>query len=226
MLLAELAWRANFLADIQIWNDTVMKRRLTVTVLLLLASSSFAQSTPPQEGPITCAAPIAPDDTERSLKQRYGKDAVVQNLPGAEGETYKGVVLFPKARDRRIEIAFTDDKAGRASGLTLRDAGKTSLWNVAGVTIGSGLADVQKANGKPFLVSGFEWDYGGFVTDWKGGALGRPLQGGCRVTIRFGGKTGAPRSLSGDGVKAASDNAALVKWAPVVTEIGVNFPDK
>ncbi|WP_346658145.1 hypothetical protein [Bradyrhizobium sp. 138] len=67
-------------------------------------------------------------------------------------------MLFPKARDRRIEVAFTDDKAGRASGLTLRDAGKTSLWNVAGVTIGSSLADVQKANGKPFLVSGFEWE--------------------------------------------------------------------
>ncbi|PPQ18550.1 hypothetical protein CV770_15015 [Bradyrhizobium sp. AC87j1] len=201
-----------------------MKRSATVTVLFLLASSAFAQSVP-QEGPITCASPVAPDDTERSLKQRYGKDAVVQELPGAEGERYKGVVLFPKASDRRIEVAFTDDKAGRASGLTLRDA-KTSRWTVAGVTIGSSLADVQKANGKPFLVSGFEWDYGGFVIDWKGGALSRPLQGGCTVSIRFGGKTGAPRSLSGDGVKAASDHAALVKWAPVVTAIGVNFPDK
>jgi hypothetical protein len=203
-----------------------MTRMITAAALLLLASSAFAQSAPPREGPISCDSPVAPDDTERSLKQRYGKDAVVQDLPGAEGERYKGVVLFPKARDRRIEIAFTDDKAGRASGLTLRDAGRASLWNVAGVTIGSSLADVQKANGNPFLVSGFEWDYGGFVTDWKGGALSRPLQGGCTVTIRFGGKTGAPRSLSGDGVKAASDNAALVKWAPMVTEIGVNFPDK
>ena len=203
-----------------------MIRSATATVVLLLASSACAQSAPPREGVLSCAAPVAPDDTERSLKQRYGKDAVVQDLPGAEGETYKGIVLFPKARDRRIEVAFTDDKAGRASGLTLRDAGKASLWNVAGVTIGSSLADVQKANGKPFLVSGFEWDYGGFVTDWKGGALARPLDGGCRLTIRFGGKTGAPRALSGDGVKAASDNGALVKWAPVVTEIGVNFPDK
>ena len=203
-----------------------MIRSLIATTSFLLVCSVHAQTAPPQEGAITCVTPVAPDDTERSLKQRYGKDAVVQQLPGAEGETYKGVVLFPKARDRRIEIAFTDDKAGRASGLTLRDAGKTSLWTIAGITIGSSLADVQKANGKPFLISGFEWDYGGFVTDWKGGTLGRPMQGGCRVTIRFGGKTGAPRSLSGDGVKAASDNAALVKWAPVVTEIGVNFPDK
>lgn len=202
-----------------------MKLSVTLTTLLLLASTAFAQTAPPQEGPITCASPVAPGDTERTLKQRYGKDAAMQDLPGAEGEKYRPLVLFPKTMDRRIEIAFSDDKAGRASGLTLRDA-KTSRWSVGGITLGSSLAEVQKANGKPFLVSGFEWDYGGFVTDWKGGALSRPLQDGCTVTIRFGKKAGAPRSLSGDGVKIASDNTTLVKWAPVVTEIGVNFPDE
>ena len=202
-----------------------MIRNVAVTTLVLLASPAFAQTAPPQEGPITCASPIAPGDTERSLKQRYGKEAVVQDLPGAEGENYKGLVLFAKATDRRIEIAFTDDKARRASGLTLRDSA-TSRWSVGGITIGSSLADVQKANGKPFLVNGFEWDYGGFVTDWKGGALSRPLQGGCTITVRFDKKAAAPKSLLGDGVKAASDNATLMKWAPVVTEIGVNFPDK
>ncbi|MBW7968905.1 hypothetical protein [Bradyrhizobium sp. BR 10289] len=203
-----------------------MIRNLAAAALVLLASPAFAQSAPPQDGPITCASPVAPDDTERSLKQRYGKEAVMQNLPGAEGETYKGLVLFPKAADRRLEIAFTDDKARRASGLTLRDTARTSRWSVAGITIGSSLAEVQKANGKPFLVNGFEWDYGGYVTNWKGGALSRPLQGGCTITVRFDKKAAAPKSLLGDGVKAASDNAALVKFAPVVTEIGVNFPDK
>jgi hypothetical protein len=203
-----------------------MIRNIAAITLVLLVTPASAQTAPPQEGPITCASPVAPDDTERSLKQRFGKEAVVQDLPGAEGEKYKGVVLFPKAMDRRIEVAFTDDKAKRASGLTLRDTARTSRWNVSGITIGSSLAEVQKANGKPFMVSGFEWDYGGFVTDWKGGALGRPLQGGCTVTVRFDKKTAAPKSLLGDGVKAASDNAALLKFAPVVTEIGVNFPDK
>lgn len=200
--------------------------RITAAALVLLASPALAQTAPPQDGPITCASPVAPDDTERSLKQRFGKEAVVQDLPGAEGEQYRGLVLFPKARDGRIEVAFTDDKGRRASGLTLRDAGKAGRWSVNGVTIGSSLADVQKANGKPFLVNGFEWDYGGFVTDWKSGALAGPLEGGCTITIRFGKKASAPKSLSGDGVKAASDSAALVRFAPVVTEIGMNFPDK
>jgi len=203
-----------------------MIRTVAVTTLVLLAAPALAQTAPPQEGPITCASPVTPGDTTKTLMQRYGKEAVVQDLPGAEGEKYKGLVLFPKAMDRRIEIAFTDDKAKRASGLTLRDTAKTSRWSVGGITIGSSLADVQRANGKPFLVNGFEWDYGGFVTDWKGGALGRPLQGGCTVTVRFDKNAAAPKSLLGDGVKAASDNATLIRLAPVVTEIGVNFLNK
>lgn len=200
--------------------------RNALVALLFLASPALAQDAPPQEGPISCAMPAAASDSASSLKQRYGKEAVVQDLPGAEGETSKGLVLFPKATDRRIEVAFFDEKMKRVSGLTLRETAKTSRWSIAGVSIGSSLADVQKANGKSFLVAGFEWDYGGFVTDWKSGALAKPMAGGCNVIVRFGKDAGAPRSLSGDGVKAASDSAAMLKFAPVVTEIGIGFPEK
>ncbi|MCP3383639.1 hypothetical protein NLM31_25045 [Bradyrhizobium sp. CCGUVB4N] len=200
--------------------------RSIVAVSILLAFPAIAQTAAPTEGPVTCASPIAPDDTAKSLMQRYGKEAVMQDLSGAEGETYKGLVLFPKAKDQRLEVAFAEDKSKRVSGLMLHDTARTSKWNVSGITIGSSLSDVQKVNGRPFLVAGFEWDYGGFVTDWKGGALGRPMQGGCTVTVRFDRNAAAPKSLLGDGVKVLSDNATLLKWAPVVTEIGVNFPDK
>jgi hypothetical protein len=171
---------------------------------------------------ITCASPVAPNDNAKSLMLRYGKDAVVQELPGAEGETYKGLVLLPRAKDRRIEVSFTDDAMKRATGLAIRGDSKASHWNLSGITIGSSLMEVQKANGKPFVVHGFDWDYGGFVADWKGGTLSR-LEGGCRVMMRFGKATGAPSGLSGDGVKVSSDNAALVKWGPVVTEMGISF---
>ncbi|WP_316194895.1 hypothetical protein [Bradyrhizobium sp. SZCCHNRI3052] len=202
-----------------------MRHVLTVAIVLL-AAPALAQGTPPMEGPITCSSPVAATDSANSLKQRYGDEAVVQDLPGAEGKTYKGLVLFPRAMDRRIEVGFIDDKVATVSGLTLRDTAKTSRWSVAGITIGASLAAVQKANGKPFVVSGFGWDYGGFVTDFKNGTLGRILPGGCSVTVRFGRDKDAPRALSGDGVKVSSDNPALVKFAPVVTEIGINFAAK
>ncbi|CAL77960.1 hypothetical protein; putative signal peptide [Bradyrhizobium sp. ORS 278] len=203
-----------------------MRHLLTVAAALAVACPAFAQTTPPTEGPITCTLPVAATDTANSLKQRYGGEAVVQDLPGAEGETYKGLVLFPRAMERRIEVGFIEGKAATVSGLTLRDTAKSSRWSVAGISIGASLAAVQKANGKPFVIAGFGWDYGGYVTDFKTGALGRTLPGGCSVTVRFGISKDAPRSLSGDGVKVSSDNPALVKLAPVVTEIGVNFAAK
>jgi hypothetical protein len=196
--------------------------RIALLAFLFVAAPALAQAPPPLEGAITCSSPVAPNDSGKSLRQRYGKDAVVQKLPGAEGETYKGLVLLPRAADRRIEVSFAGDAMTRATGLAIRNQTKASRWNLSGITIGSSLAEVQKVNGKPFLVSGFDWDYGGFVADWKDGALGR-MEGGCRVMMRFGKETGAPRNLSGDAVKALSDNVALVKWGPVVTEIGIGF---
>lgn len=77
-----------------------------------------------------------------------------------------------------------------------------------------------------FLVSGFEWDYGGFVIDWKGGVFGCLMDGGCCLMICFVGKVGVLCVLFGDGVKVFFDNLVLVKWVFVVMEIGVNFLDK
>jgi hypothetical protein len=85
---------------------------------------------------------------------------------------------------------------------------------------------VQKVNGKPFVVNGFDSDAGGFVRNWNGGTLSRPLPGGCRMTVRFGKDDSAPNELAGDGVKISSDNAKLVKWGPVVIQIGVSFPER
>jgi hypothetical protein len=191
--------------------------------LLSTSAPALAQDAP-QGGAITCSSPVAAKDSARSLTQRYGKDAAIAELPGAEGEKYKGVVLFPRARDQRIEISFAGNAMNAAAGLSIRNAEKGSRWNIAGVSVGSSVADVQKANGRPFVVSGFGWDYGGFVTDWKGGALASLQPGGCRMMLRFDKEAGAPTNLLGDGVKVSSDNAALRKWAPVVSEMGINFP--
>jgi hypothetical protein len=154
---------------------------------------------------------------------RYGEEAVIQEdlYTGVEDITYKGVALHPRTPDWRIEVGFIDDPMSLGR-LTLRGS-KTSRWNVAGVTIGSPLADVQKINGKPFLVTGVDSDFSGFVVDWKGGVLGRPLPGGCGVVLRFGrgNDMGGP---SRD--RILSNDADLLKWAPVVEQIEVRFPDK
>jgi hypothetical protein len=201
--------------------------RSVVVYLLLVASPGLAENASLADGPITCTSPVAPTDSAKSLIQRYGQEAVIRDdlYTGIEDITYKGLVLLAQAADWRIEVAFTDETMGRVARLTLRDT-KSSHWNVAGIAVGSGLAEVQKINGKPFLINGFEADAGGFVSNWRGGALGRPLPGGCRVVVRFGKHADAPAKLSGGDVKISSDNAELTKWAPVVEQIEVSFPDK
>jgi hypothetical protein len=198
--------------------------RKAVVAFALLVSPAWAQNDPLPDGMITCASPVAPSDTAKSLMQRYGQEAVIQDdlSTGVEDITYRGVVLLPQAADWRIEVSFTDETMNRVAGLILRSSTKTSHWNVAGVTIGASLAAVQKINGKPFLVNGFDSDFAGFVTNWKGGALGRPLPGGCTVTVRFFKED----DQSPSGQRISSDSAELVKWAPVVEQIEVTFPGK
>jgi hypothetical protein len=36
------------------------------------------------------------------------------------------------------------------------------------------LAEIEKINGKPFKLYGFEWDFGGRSSNWQGGELGKP----------------------------------------------------
>lgn len=205
--------------------------RLAGFALVVLAGSAitgsaFAETAAVAEGPIACSGPIAQTDSLKSLKARY-KDAVIEEVPGAEAETYKALVLFPKAPDQRLVVAFDDEAMTRVSSITLDFKGKPSRWTIAGLGTGASVADVQKANGKPFQVAGFGWDYGGFVVEWNGGTLGKTFAGGCTLTMRFGkGDAGAPDALSGDGVKVKSDDARLLKWAPKVEQITLSFPTK
>lgn len=200
--------------------------RKAFVALLLVASPALAQNAQLAEGPITCSSPVSPNDSAKSLMLRYGDEAVIQDglYAGVEDITYKGVVLLPRVPEWRIEVSFTDETMNRVAGLTLPNTAKTSHWNVAGVTIGSSLADVQKINDKPFLINEANTDFDGFVASWKGGILGRALPGGCTIAVRFGRDDDKILGISGD--RISSDNLKLVKWGPVVEQIKVSFPEK
>lgn len=196
-------------------------KAVSATVLILVSSMAARAA-----DEITCSSPVRPGESAQSLKKRFGADAKVDELPGAEGATIKGIVLFGDDAARRVEVMFGDDdtRMAKAVSVTIRNPGEPGDWSVRGLRVGASVSDVEKANGKPFEISGFGWDYGGFVNDFKGGALSKPLDGKCNVTIRFGKDDGAPASISGDGRTVASDNRTLLKWAPKVEEISVQFP--
>ena len=98
-------------------------------------------------------------------------------------------VLFPKDPKRRLEVWWQNEAA--RSGIYLIVINGQSAWSTPkGLRLGLGLAAIEKLNGKPFKLKGFDKD-GGSVTDWQEGALAS-LPGGCKVGARLAPSPKAP----------------------------------
>jgi hypothetical protein len=85
----------------------------------------------------------------------------------------------------------------------------------------------RSSNAKSFKLSGFGWDYGGFVNNWEGGKLEK-LAGGCRLVVRLEpGKDADPAAegkVSGDAQFSSSDpNVKAAK--PRLVELQLAYPD-
>jgi hypothetical protein len=116
--------------------------------------------------------------TEAMLVTAYGSDMVRRvRIELGEGETAPGTVLFPSDSPRRLEILWHDTVArARPARLVLR--GAASRWQLpGGVSLGTSLRELERRNGRPFILAGFGWDYGGVILDWEGGALASRLSG-------------------------------------------------
>jgi hypothetical protein len=203
---------------------------LAAIALLAGVAPALAQSAPAKSETsdrLSCTGPFGRDASHASISEIVGKENVIfTKVDGAEGEKISATVLFPKNAQRRIELIWADDK--KRKGLANLSLSPKSVWIAPnGVKIGMSLAEVETLNGRPFTLSGFDWDYGGYVTDWKGGALGAAIPGGCKVQVRFTVPEGAPEGpaskVAGDKEFPSSDkNMRAVK--PVVGSLGFGFP--
>ena len=217
-----------------------MNRTIAIVALAALAAcgQQAGQGNKPSESATTAATTAATVSargafelscaafagaTGASLEQRYGAANVVQqSIPGAEGAESMGTVLFPSDPSRRVEI-FWNDTPGRTSPASITitgTQGQRSQWTGPhSLTLGESMADVEHANGGAFTLYGFDWDYGGTVTDWRGGTLAP--QDNCHVHVGFQ-PTGDAGRASGDGAFRA-DSAEMRAANPYVAVIGVSF---
>ncbi|MFZ2030395.1 MAG: hypothetical protein WAU68_08825 [Vitreimonas sp.] len=185
------------------------------------ATSQATTTATPAAFELSCAA--FANATGASLEQRYGATNVAQqNIPGAEGEEAPGTVLFPNDPARRVEI-FWNDTRGRTSPSSITISGtegQRSHWTGPhNLTLGESMTDVEHANGGAFTLYGFEWDYGGTVTDWRGGTLAP--DDNCHVHVGFQ-PTGDAGRAAGD-TAFRSDSAEMRAVHPYVSIIGVSF---
>ena len=133
-----------------------------------------AQPQAPATVPATWILPgdFSTDTTLQDLQRRFGAGNVkVEEIPGAEGESFRGVLLFPDDPARRATVYFQDEQ--NLLGLSMVSIDEDhSQWKLAsGIGIGAPLSEVRRINGKPFTFAGFDWDYGGTIIDWHGGKL-------------------------------------------------------
>lgn len=126
---------------------------------------------------------------EADLIERFGPENVVTDtLHGSEDGPILGTVVNPDDPTTRIEIAWLDPARRRdASWARVRTVG--SRWVTShGLRVGQDLRSVERANGRPFRLSGFvqEGGNGGAVLSWGRGRLGgRPADRSCSELIVF-----------------------------------------
>jgi hypothetical protein len=111
-------------------------------------------------------------DSEATLRARYGADNVAPaRVDIGEGETTPGIAIYPRDPRRRLAVEWGDTIA-RAHPTRVRIDGDSTTWKVApGVSIGTRLSELERLNGRPFELFGFQFDYEGTVDNWQGGRL-------------------------------------------------------
>jgi len=185
--------------------------------LLLCVSSADVLADQPM---LSCAGPFAPDATPESIAKAFGAANVTTEEIGTD-EKEQATVLFASDKAQRLEI-FWRENDGKRSIATIRAGG--SAWRMPqGIAVGTPLAEVEKLNGKPFLVSGFGWEMGGTTRGWQNGKL-QTQAGNCFLMLRFAATKPTKPNIEGDR-EIPSGNANLRAAAPVVDLIALHYPD-
>lgn len=156
-------------------------------------------------GMITPGMPMA------KIENLYGTGELVsREIEVGEGQTVPGYALFPNTHDELL-IELGEDKQPA----TVSFSNPRSKWveETTGLTIGTTLTELRKMNGKPFEFTGFGWDYGGTVTDWKGGKLE-----GILVRLTY-----APERLPAEGLDPQLlGDVPVASNHPAIQSIGMN----
>lgn len=116
---------------------------------------------------------ITANTTPEQLIEYYGEDNIREDsIPLGKGYFLSGYKLFP-GQSSEVSIVYPDkNRYVKELQVTIDEQGTD--WKSAqnGIGVGTTLGELERANGRAFTFFGFDWDYGGVVTDWQdGGAL-------------------------------------------------------
>lgn len=116
-------------------------------------------------------------DSESALKEVFKSNVVRSSAPLPEGMgVYPNTLLFPNSQN---EVEFIWKDTSNLSGLlSIEISEKDTEWKTKeGITIGTGLQELEALNGQPFTFYGLGWDYAGVIIFEDGQLAERKISG-------------------------------------------------
>lgn len=174
---------------------------------------------------------ITPQTSEADLKRTYGRRNVRSTKVSlGEGEYEPGTGIYRNDPRRMIEIVWKDARRKRFPA-RVQLTGERSIWKTRdGISLGTTLKELERINGKPFVLSGFGWDYEGTVVSWEGGKLEREFEKDNRVVLlrlseqtNHGASVDDADSVMGDR-DFPSSHKVMQRINPKVYQIIIEFP--
>ena len=152
--------------------------------------------------------------SETDIMQAYGPDAKKGTIYLVEGMEGEGIILFEGTKNQ-VDIYYDPEIAQNKPAFIRINQPGTDWKTDKGITLGTSIEELQRINGKPFMLSGFGWDYGGRVTDWQGGAL----DAGLMIQLEYAGDGEMPESILGEKTVPSDDPLLQGKVTVVSLEI-------
>lgn len=170
----------------------------------------IAAAAPPDPWLLDCAGDalgLPFPATPQNMVQHFGaNNYIARDLDEGEGILTPGAIIFSNVPRQSLAVLWTD--RSRSNVLAIYPwqdhydpaLSARSLWHTRqGIRVGTPLRDLERLNGRPFILLGFGWDYSGTVVDWRGGKLQSLLIGSqCRVLVRLSNPASYQPQLWGD----------------------------
>jgi hypothetical protein len=179
-----------------------------------------------QANEMKCEGPFAKDTDHKRLVSSFGQSNVARETVYVEGDGFPASIVFPKQPNRRLEILWWNEKARRRPATIQADG---AGWiGPKGIRVGMTLGEVEALNGRPFTLLGFGWDFGGRISEWKGGAFDH-LPGDCQLIVFFSEEENVDEAASlkvaGDQEFGSNQNE-MKAVKPKVVRIGLGYPQQ
>ncbi|QIF01332.1 hypothetical protein [Roseimicrobium sp. ORNL1] len=191
-------------------SKNTLGRWMAAAVLVMATGAVWGEGPDYTIEPGKRVSAVTRTTTLSELQTAYGpKNVKATDLPGVEGETIKGAIVLG-GTDREMHVIW-DPENPEKEALEVELVGKA--WDLEGLKRGATLAEVEKANGAPFKMTGFGWDMGGYALFEKGKLAGK-------VMVRFTSTGPQSDDIQGDR-QIPSTHAGLRAAKPVVEKVSI-----